>query len=153
MALGVVNHLGKCQTEAREGKRRFVALWIFMRCRCHICHIPDIMTWHPDIMGRLERFARSSHPSLRSQEVLDMLKHTHDQMVLTFQDQRSHWAGVGSANGTKSDSETPLDSKTRDSETARQIQKLLVGFGNYIVEFRNYVVGFRKYSRGFRNYC
>ena len=41
MAMGVVNHLGKCQTEAREGKRRFVALWIFMRCRCHICHIPE----------------------------------------------------------------------------------------------------------------
>ena len=29
--------------------------------------------------------------------------------------------------GTKTDSETPLDSETRDSETARRIQKLHVG--------------------------
>ena len=54
---------------------------------------------------------------------------------------------------TKTDSETPPDSETRDSETARRIQKLHVGlFRNYFAGFRNYIVGFRNYFVGFRNY-
>ena len=47
---------------------------------------------------------------------------------------------------TKTDSETTPDSETRDSETARRIQKINVVFRNYFVGFRNYFVGFRNYS-------
>ena len=67
---------------------------------------------------------------------------------------------------TKTDSETTPDSETRDSETARRIQKIDVVFRNYFVGFRNYFVGFRNcswysetifvvfrnYFVGFRNY-
>ena len=72
-------------------------------------------------------------------------------------------------SGTKTDSEAPPDSETRDSETARHssdwetsssdsgtirpIQKLVSSdCRNYFVGFRSYFVGFRNCFVGFRNY-
>ena len=88
---------------------------------------------------------------------------------------------IGFKHPTKSDSETPLDSETRDSETARRIQKLFRRIQKLFssdsetissdsettltdsetissdsetifLGFRNYFVGFRNYFVGFRNY-
>ena len=56
---------------------------------------------------------------------------------------------------TKTDSETPPDSETRDSETARRIQKLHVGFRNYFAGFpriQKLFRGIQKIPVVFRNY-